>query len=46
MILLQAATTVGSGSWQSSTDMDSFYVLLASLLLAFIALVILIRVRF
>ena len=48
MILLQAAGAVGnsSGTWQSSTDMDSFYVLVASLLLAFIAFVILMRVRF
>ena len=48
MILLEATIALGgeSGTWQGTPYMDSLYILLASLLLAFIAFVILMRVRF
>jgi hypothetical protein len=48
MILLETAIALGgkSETWQGTADMDSLYILLASLLLAFIAFVILMRVRF
>lgn len=48
MILLEVAAVAGAETeaWQGTADMDSLYVLIASLLLAFIAFVILMRVRF
>ena len=48
MVLLEATIALGgkSGTWQGTPDTDSLYILLASLLLAFIAFVILMRVRF
>ena len=48
MVLLETATALADppGTWQGSADMDSLYVLLASLLLAFVAFVILMRARF
>jgi hypothetical protein len=47
MILLETAITLGdkSKTWQGTPDTDSLYILIASLLLAFIAFVILMRVR-
>jgi TctA family transporter len=46
-VILDAAQAINQqpGSWQGSADMDSFYVLIASLLLAFVALIILMRLR-
>jgi hypothetical protein len=47
MILLETAIALSdrSETWQDTPDTDSLYILIASLLLAFIAFVILMRVR-
>jgi hypothetical protein len=39
------AVTINAETWQRTGDMDSFYVLIASLLLAFVAFFILMRWR-
>jgi hypothetical protein len=46
-ILLEAALAVSQTpeSWQGTADTDTLYILIASLLLAFVAFVILMRVR-
>ncbi len=48
MSLLEAAVTLNTKAetWQGSGDTDTFYILIASLVLAFVAFVILMRVRF
>jgi hypothetical protein len=48
MILLETALALNTqvASWAGTGDTDSLYILIASLLLAFIAFVILMRVRF
>jgi hypothetical protein len=46
-ILLEAALAVSQTpeSWQGTADTDTLYILIASLLLAFVAFIILMRVR-
>jgi hypothetical protein len=46
-IILEVALAINQKpeSWQGSADMDSFYVLIASLLSAFVAFIILMRLR-
>jgi TctA family transporter len=46
-VILDAAQAINQkpGPWQGFADMDSFYVLIASLLLAFVAFIILMRLR-
>ena len=48
MSLLEAAVTLSNEAetWQGSGDTDTLYILIAGLALAFIAFVILMRVRF
>jgi hypothetical protein len=48
MSLLEAAVTLNTKTetWQGSGDTETFYILIASLALAFLAFVILMRVRF
>ena len=48
MILLEAApgVTIDAEAWLGKADTDSLYVLIVSLILAFIAFVILMRRRF
>lgn len=48
MSVLEAVPAIvdTAAPWQGAGDMDSFYVLIASLLLAFVAFVILMRIRF
>jgi hypothetical protein len=48
MILIETALALNAKAetWQGTADTDSLYILIASLILAFIAFVILMRVRF
>ena len=48
MSLFEAAVTLSNKAeaWQGSGDMDTLYILIASLALAVVAFVILMRVRF
>ncbi len=48
MSLVEAAVTLSTKAetWQGSGDTDTLYILIASLVLAFVAFVILMRVRF
>jgi hypothetical protein len=48
MILLETALGLGdkAETWQGAVDTDTLYILIASLLLAFIVFVILMRLRF